>query len=105
MAPTDHTPTLAPFAGAKDSGSTVTVYVEQLRAGEVVWAGTVVIWDNEQGPHGRRHPSGSCGPNQWQAGDIIRPSKPHLPQRSYALLALRLLELVTTHCAMLARVA
>ena len=64
-APTNtRTPKSTLTAGAKATGHTVTVYVEQLRGGEIIWAGNVAIWDdNKQGLHGRRHPSGSCGPN------------------------------------------
>eukprot|EP01043_Picozoa_sp_COSAG02_P013397 COSAG02_NODE_535_length_20660_cov_37.561111_6_plen_591_part_01 len=43
----------------------------QTRGGAEIWSGAVIVWDNQNGVRGRRHPRGAATASQWAAGDVI----------------------------------
>ena len=53
--------------GAAPNGSPV--YVTVKRNGEAHWKGNVVVWDSDNGVHGRR--AEGAGANQWTDDDVI----------------------------------
>ena len=45
--------------------------IHQYRHGILISSGTVVVWDNTNGMHGRYNTGAQ--PGQWEVGDLIRP--------------------------------
>lgn len=56
--------------GAAPSG---THFIHQWRSDAQIWCGNVVVWDNDNGVHGRREPGSASAKGQWQINDMIRP--------------------------------
>lgn len=46
--------------------------VQQWRDGVQIWSGTVVVWDNKNGVHGRRDSGKAAG--QWCVNDTVHPA-------------------------------
>ena len=58
---------------ASSVGGTHNIY--QYRGSQLVWSGTVVVWNSTNGMHGRRNQG--TGANQFQVGDVLATWEPN----------------------------